>query len=112
MGIPTRAARRTVARRRTTTRATPKPSASITDTRARGIEVMRPAPEILVPAPVRQGLSSILPAWLTGWWQHTFASVTPRERWGYRVWGAVGVVITVPELWAAKTGDALWFPTI
>jgi hypothetical protein len=45
------------------------------------------------------------------WWQEAFANISPRERWGYAVWGAVGVVIAVPEIWAAAAGDSPW-PTI
>ena len=35
-----------------------------------------------------------------------------RELWGYGVWGAMGVVIAVPELWAAVAGDSSDWPTI
>jgi hypothetical protein len=45
------------------------------------------------------------------WWQEAFANVSGRERWGYAVWGAVGVVIAVPEIWAAAVGTAPW-PTV
>jgi hypothetical protein len=37
---------------------------------------------------------------------------TRREVWGYAVWGAMGVVIAVPELWAAIGGAAVEWPTI
>lgn len=37
--------------------------------------------------------------------------MTPRERWGYGVWTVVGVVVAIPEIWAAAVGDAPW-PTI
>jgi hypothetical protein len=38
--------------------------------------------------------------------------VPVREAWGYGVWGAIGVVIAVPEVWAAVAGGAADFPTI
>jgi hypothetical protein len=37
---------------------------------------------------------------------------TRREVWGYAVWGAMSVVIAVPELWAAIGGGAVEWPTI
>jgi len=37
---------------------------------------------------------------------------TRREVWGYTVWGAMGVVIAVPELWAALGGKSVEWPTI
>ncbi len=42
--------------------------------------------------------------------QRVDADERRREWWGYGVWGFVGVVIAVPELWAAS-GSAPW-PTI
>jgi hypothetical protein len=41
------------------------------------------------------------------WWKSE-----PQERWGYIWWGLSGVVIAVPELWAALGGDAVLWPTI
>jgi hypothetical protein len=41
------------------------------------------------------------------WWK-----TEPQERWGYIWWGLSGVVIAVPELWAALGGDAVLWPTI
>ena len=37
---------------------------------------------------------------------------TRREVWGYAVWGAMAIVIAVPELWAAIGGKAVEWPTI
>ncbi len=34
------------------------------------------------------------------------------ERWGYFWWGLSGVVVAVPELWAALGGDGVFWPTI
>jgi len=72
---------------------------------------MREAPKTLVPPPARHALSAIVPQWLAQWWKARFGTVTPYERWGYRVWAAVGVVIAIPEIWAAGWGDGPW-PTI
>jgi hypothetical protein len=41
-----------------------------------------------------------------------FHGVTRSEAWGYGVWGAMGVVVAVPELWAAAGGDDSLWPTI
>jgi hypothetical protein len=41
-----------------------------------------------------------------------FGDVTRSEAWGYAVWGAMGVVIAVPELWAVGKGDDFPWPTI
>jgi hypothetical protein len=41
------------------------------------------------------------------WWKSE-----RHERWGYIWWGLSGVVIAVPELWAAFGGDAVLWPTI
>jgi hypothetical protein len=41
-----------------------------------------------------------------------FSDVTPSEGWGYAVWAAMGVVIAVPEVWAALAGSDFIWPTI
>jgi hypothetical protein len=41
-----------------------------------------------------------------------FRDVTRSEAWGYAVWGAMGVVVGVPEIWAAISGDDFYWPTI
>jgi hypothetical protein len=41
-----------------------------------------------------------------------FGDVSKSEAWGYAVWGSMGVVIAVPELWAAVWGDNSRWPTI
>jgi hypothetical protein len=45
------------------------------------------------------------------WWRAHFSGVTPRERWGYVVWGSVAVVVAIPELGAAIWERGPW-PTI
>jgi hypothetical protein len=72
---------------------------------------LQAAPETLVPSLVRRGIGAIAPGWLSSWWQTRWTGLTAYERWGYRVWGTVGVVIAIPELWAAVAGDGPW-PTI
>jgi hypothetical protein len=41
-----------------------------------------------------------------------FSDVSPSEGWGYAVWAAMGVVIAVPEIWAAVAGSDFIWPTI
>ena len=53
-----------------------------------------------LPGPVRRFL------------QARFGDVTRSEAWGYAVWGAMGVVVGVPEIWAAVAGSDFVWPTI
>ena len=41
-----------------------------------------------------------------------FSDVPRSEAWGYAVWGAMAIVIGVPEIWAAIEGDDFYWPTI
>lgn len=41
-----------------------------------------------------------------------FHAVSRSELWGYAVWGAMGLVIAIPELWAAFQGETSKWPTI
>jgi len=53
--------------------------------------------------------------WLRERWielKKRFAGVTESEKWGYGVWGAMGVVVAVPELWAVGQGCDFPWPTI
>jgi len=53
------------------------------------------------------------PGWLRrAWWKDRFSNVTSAEKWGYWVWGVMGVVIATPELWAASQGCESRWPTI
>ena len=53
------------------------------------------------------------PGWLRrAWWKHRFSDVTNAEKWGYWVWGLMGVVIATPEVWAATEGCESDWPTI
>jgi hypothetical protein len=52
---------------------------------------------------------------LRRWWsplKRRFAGVTRSEKWGYVVWGAMGVVIALPELSAVGKGCDFPWPTI
>ena len=49
---------------------------------------------------------------LKKWWRAHFNGFTRRERWGYGVWLIFGVIVLVPELWAAFWKDSAPFPTI
>lgn len=46
------------------------------------------------------------------WWRFRFASVDRKEAWGYAVWGFFGVLVAVPELWAAISPSTARWPTI
>lgn len=59
------------------------------------------------------------PAWfrrrgraLKLWWSSHFGDVEHREAWGYGVWGFFGVLVLVPELWAAFWQNSAKWPTI
>jgi hypothetical protein len=61
----------------------------------------------------------LLPRWLQQrlrrvgrYFARRFADVSRSEASGYLVWSAFGVVVAVPELWAAIGGDGFWWPTI
>ena len=41
-----------------------------------------------------------------------FSNVTRAEGWGYVVWSAMGLVVAIPEVWAAVSGDSFIWPTI
>ena len=41
-----------------------------------------------------------------------FSDITRTEALGYAVWGAMGIVIGVPEIWAAAAGSDFVWPTI
>ena len=41
-----------------------------------------------------------------------FGDVSASEAWGYAVWAAMGLVIGIPEVWAAVAGSDFIWPTI
>lgn len=52
---------------------------------------------------------------LTRWWsslRRRFAGATRSEKWGYGVWGAMGLVIAMPEISAVGKGCDFPWPTI
>ena len=54
----------------------------------------------------------VLPERLRRYFTARFSGVTRSEGWGYAVWAAMGVVIGVPEIWAAVAGSDFIWPTI
>jgi hypothetical protein len=52
------------------------------------------------------------PGWLRRWWRSHFGGIQRKEAWGYGVWGFFGLIVFVPEIWAAKWGDSAKWPTI
>jgi hypothetical protein len=48
---------------------------------------------------------------LARWWARHFSGINRYEAWGFAVWGAMGAVIAVPEIWAAVDSHLGW-PTI
>jgi hypothetical protein len=54
----------------------------------------------------------ILPGRLRRFLHDRFGDVTRSEGYGYAVWSAMGIVVGVPEIWAAISGDDFYWPTI
>lgn len=52
------------------------------------------------------------PTWFRRWLTAHFSDIDRREAWGYGVWLFFGVLVLVPELWAAFWGDSAKWPTI
>jgi hypothetical protein len=52
------------------------------------------------------------PGGLRRWWTAHFGGIERREAWGYGVWGFFGLIVFVPEIWAAAWGDSAKWPTI
>ena len=57
---------------------------------------------------------STLAAWLgfERYFAARFKNVSRAEGWGYVVWSAMGLVVFVPEVWAAVSGSDFIWPTI
>jgi hypothetical protein len=53
-----------------------------------------------------------VPARIRRYLEDRFADVSKSEATGYAVWGAMGVVVGVPEIWAAIAGEDFYWPTI
>jgi hypothetical protein len=54
----------------------------------------------------------LLPEFVRQYFAARFSDVTRSELWGYAVWAAMGIVIGVPEIWAAAAGSDFVWPTI
>ena len=53
-----------------------------------------------------------MPARIRRFFEARFSDVSQSEATGYAVWSAMGVVVGVPEIWAAIEGDDFYWPTI
>jgi hypothetical protein len=54
----------------------------------------------------------LFPARVRTYFEARFGDVSRSELAGYVVWLAMGVVVGVPEIWAAASGAGFWWPTI
>lgn len=61
---------------------------------------------------VLRRLWTLLPRRVTRYLTTRFGDVTRSEASGYAVWGAMGIAVGVPEIWAAAAGDEFFWPTI
>jgi hypothetical protein len=52
------------------------------------------------------------PGWFRRWLISHFSDIDRREAWGYAVWLFFGVLVLVPELWAAFWEESAKWPTI
>lgn len=57
-------------------------------------------------------IAKVLPKRVRQFFRERFSDASPAERSGYLVWVAMGIVIGVPEIWAAISGDDFYWPTI
>ena len=57
-------------------------------------------------------LRRLAPKRLERFFGDRFSDAPPSELTGYVVWVAMGIVIGVPEIWAAISGDDFYWPTI
>jgi hypothetical protein len=53
-----------------------------------------------------------VPGRIRRYFEARFTDVSRSEATGYAVWAAMGVVVGVPEIWAAIAGDDFYWPTI
>jgi len=54
----------------------------------------------------------LIPKRVRRYFSERFSAASPAERSGYLVWTTMGIVIGVPEIWAAISGDDFYWPTI
>jgi hypothetical protein len=57
-------------------------------------------------------LWALVPARIRRFFEARFTDVSTSEENGYAVWCAMGLVVGVPEIWAAIEGDDFYWPTI
>lgn len=57
-------------------------------------------------------IAKLLPRRVRRFFHERFWDASAAERSGYLVWVAMGIVIGVPEIWAAISGDDFYWPTI
>ena len=57
-------------------------------------------------------IARLLPESVRRFFRDRFSDASPAERAGYVVWFTMGIVIGVPEIWAAISGDDFYWPTI
>ena len=61
---------------------------------------------------LRSLLARLIPKRVRDYFRARFSDTTPSERWGYGIWTAMGIVIGVPEIWSAISGNGFYWPTI
>src|SRR4051812_17834035 len=57
-------------------------------------------------------LAKLAPKRVRRFFSDRFSDASAAERTGYLVWFTMGIVIGVPEIWAAISGDDFYWPTI
>lgn len=57
-------------------------------------------------------IAKLIPKRIRRFFGERFSDASSAERSGYLVWFTMGVVIGVPEIWAAISGDDFYWPTI
>ena len=70
-----------------------------------------PPPRSASPTWLRR-LWRLVPGRIRRYLEARFSDVSTSEARGYAVWSAMGVVVGVPEIWAAIEGDDFYWPTI
>lgn len=61
---------------------------------------------------ILNALAKLIPERVRRFFRERFADASPAERAGYLVWFTMAIVIGVPEIWAAISGDDFYWPTI
>jgi hypothetical protein len=69
-------------------------------------------PPTEVPRSWFRRLWELVPARIRRFFEKRFGDVSSSEALGYGVWVAMGVVVGIPEIWAAIAGEDFYWPTI